>query len=442
MTERSSSHKSEGRQSSTGQSVHSTRLNSLGYEANRPSMPIANSSGPPPGLFILGPLPSIIRCWLDTDFSTGSLLYAAVCTGSCRSVISSKMATQLGLNGQTDGQEGDLKVKIQVYLPEATIQQRSYSRSNSPIPQLPSLAVEFFVLPMSDVAENTIQVFLGSDILRARSADLLFSQDRLSLLDDDRNTLMVPLVRPENPLIFQNLLTISRPIQGYNVGIDHRVGDSPGSVKNLQRDAQRPESKKGKLHQMSHSPIQAPPGQDSMYTDRRSDLGDKENVQSKSQDFLDDNAVSESFTDGTTPDTPSKPENGNIWGSWRRDSAQNSRPDSTFSSVASSSGYQRPGRGRGMKVLKPTRSSTSSRSFSSVQAPTSIDVTTTQPSEVERNSRASELPRSTAGRSMSTEIKAPLQLVTNNGRSTNPVGGASAFGWLNSSQKQASTAIE
>ena len=144
MTERSSSHKSEGRQSST----HSARASSFGIES-RPlsaTVPPFVPLGPPPGLFILGPVPSIIRCWLTTQFTNESLLYAAVSTASYKSALDLDLISCLGYEDQitTDATTGQRVIKIPVYLPEATIQTAS-SRSSSPAPSLPTITTSFVV---------------------------------------------------------------------------------------------------------------------------------------------------------------------------------------------------------------------------------------------------------------------------------------------------------
>ena len=204
MTERSSSHRSEGRQSST----HSARASSFGFESRPLSATVAPfvPLGPPPGLFILGPVPSIIRCWLDTNFSNETLLYAVVCTGSYKSTVDFGLISRLGYQDQiTTDREGQRVIKLPVYLPEATIQQSS-ARSISPAPTLPTLTT-MFVVPDTQCKEDAIQIFIGCDVLRTRNADIHFSLDRLTLFDDDRNKLSVPLVRPENAVLFQNLQT-------------------------------------------------------------------------------------------------------------------------------------------------------------------------------------------------------------------------------------------
>ncbi|KAF1808253.1 UCH-domain-containing protein [Eremomyces bilateralis CBS 781.70] len=223
MIERTYSHKSDGRQSSAGHSVHSLasgRANSMGLETS--AFGLSNPSpvetpGLSPGLFILGSVPSIIRCWLNTNFKHDSLLYAAICTGSYTSFLDVRIIDRLQFRSQiTADDEGNQKLKLAVYLPEAITHPAS-SRSSSPVPQLPSLTVEFTVVDIAGANENpkAIQIFLGSDILRAHNADVLFSTNTLILFDDDRTKLSVPLVRPEDDRTFKSLFTSS--------GIGHRI---------------------------------------------------------------------------------------------------------------------------------------------------------------------------------------------------------------------------
>ena len=450
LTERSSSHKSDGRQSSAGQSVHSVpsaRANSFGFESRPLSATVAPfvPLGPPPGLFILGPVPSIVRCWLTTNFSNDSLLYAAVCTASYKSVLSRSLVSQLGFEDQmTKDRDGQQILKIPVYLPEATIQQSS-SRSNSPAPQLPTITVDF-VVQDSRCDLNAMQIFLGCDVLRARSADIQFSLDRLTIFDDDRNKLSMPLVRPENARLFQTLATRNyeadeqhpsthdiispKSLEQHALNQNHTAaGDN---VKQSQADAEQhghfAESSTGTPLTSSSSVIVE---------------GRKPSIdQETSEDQLSLSQTSESLTNGTTPDTPTRADNGSIWGSWRRDSIQNGRSEATSS--ISTSGYQRAGRGRGMKVLKPARLNTS-RSTSAAQPPVGFDALPSRSSDAsKRNGQGSDVEgqenRASAveRKSFSSEVKTPVQSATPKSRSANPVGGASAFGWLNANQQKPS----
>ena len=456
MTERSSSHKSEGRQSSAGQSAHSTRLNSLGIEPRQPVLPATTPPGPPPGLFILGPLPSIIRCWLDTNFSNETLLYAAVCTGSSRSILGSSLVHRLGLRDQVVDLNGKRTLRVQVYLPEATIQQSS-ARSASPAPHLPTLAVDFWVNEMSGHGES-IQIVLGSDVLRAKNADVLFSQALLTIFDDDRNKLAIPLVRPENAAVFQGLITSNGSRVSTKEDEDEKIVDTTESnLKSERNHIGRSNNLSNETHTEAnsmetpdniYSPMATSTKQPSVIGEGRTPIVNHENGHSGLAAQLEGNGKdSDSSVNGNTPDTPTKGEAGGMWGSWRRDSTQNSRPDSSFSSVASSSGYQRAVRGRGMKVLKPSRSNAASRSTSAAQTPTGSDAVPPRISENGTRSSVSggadqvDAPTALSRASFSSDSKSPLHPLTNKTRSSNPIGGASAFGWLNASQNKQHSAV-
>ncbi|PNS19567.1 hypothetical protein CAC42_7411 [Sphaceloma murrayae] len=227
MSERTSSHKSDGRASSVHsiRSGASGRANSLnldtGFSFGDSARSPVDTPGLAPGLFLLGSVPAIIRCWMNHTFRHDALLYAAVCTGSHRSFLDRRLVDKLGytsrINIATSGQQ---TVVLPVYLPEAVPHPTS-SRSGSPAPQLPTLTVTFTVVPTpsSEIAEaKGIQIILGSDTLRVHNADVLFSSNNLSLFDDDRNKISIPLVRPEDERTFNVLRTtasegISSPTQ-------------------------------------------------------------------------------------------------------------------------------------------------------------------------------------------------------------------------------------
>ncbi|KAL8834830.1 MAG: hypothetical protein Q9170_003572 [Blastenia crenularia] len=458
LTERSSSHKSDGRQSSAGQSAHSARASSFVFESRPLSAtvpPFVPSVGPPPGLFILGPVPSIIRCWLDTNFSNDSLLYAAVCSGSYKSTIASAMVERLGVSDQVyTSRDGHQSIKIPVYLPEATVQHSS-SRSNSPAPQLPTLTVQFAVRSFAPESHG-IQVFLGCDVLRARNADIHFSLDRLTLLDDERNKLSVPLVRPENATVFQSLRTMNAedfiPVEDppkkeqekVERSIDRLIADELGEVPNRplfrSKGSVEPSETNNQVTS-TESPVLSSI-KPSVIGQGRKSIGEASTSGRPSAPKADVEARDvESLANGSTPDTPTKSDSGNIWGSWRRDSAQGVRPDPLSSSTSSSSGYQRAGRGRGMKVLKPARLNTS-RASSVAQPSSGLDATPSRFNEVGKwpspsTANENQDPRNAAAdRRFSGGAKSPLASTTGKPNKSNPVGGASAFGWLNSAQQK------
>ena len=466
MTERSSSHKSDGRQSSAGQSVHSVqsaRANSFGLES-RPlsaTVPAFVPLGPPPGLFILGPVPSIIRCWLTTNFSNETLLYAAICSASYKSVLDAGLVSQLGIQDDvTENRDGERILKLPVYLPEATIQQSS-SRSASPAPQLPTMTVEFVIQELHSDSNN-MQIFLGCDTLRARSADIQFSLDRVTLFDDDRNKLSVPLVRPENSKLFQNLFTTtiratdnnaSRPLALENLDSElvTTIGSTnagAGDPAQTLSDSSIADSTEGTKERVS-TPATAIP---SVIGKGRKNSVDPLSTEDRTPTTTTsrDTRNSEVLTNGTAPDTPTKTEPGNIWGSWRRDGTQNGNADS--SSTTTTSGYQRAGRGgggRGMKVLKPARLNTS-RAASAAQGPVGFDAApsrfgdTTRRSSLATPVEGTETIKPVAERKpISGDAKPQPLSATSKSRPSNPIGGASAFGWLNTGEsKPAPTSAE
>lgn len=468
MTERSSSHKSDGRQSSAGQSVHSiqsARASSFGLES-RPlsaTVPAFVPLGPPPGLFILGPVPSIIRCWLTSNFSNETLLYATVCTASYRSTLDAGLASKLGFHDEiSERPDGERIVKLPVYLPEATIQQSS-SRSASPAPQLPTMTVEFVVQDLHADSDN-MQIFLGCDTLRARSADIQFSLDRLTLFDDDRNKLSVPLVRPENAKLFQTLLTTNARSSGFNSpkssalenqnpelraanGTHSESAGEAGQIPSQSPTANRTDSFRDSVATLTAS------ASSSIFEARKNSvdlLASEERTPTTTTTTSTDTRGSEVLTNGTIPDTPTRTESGNIWGSWRRGSIQNGKADSSSSTITS--GYQRAGRGgggRGMKVLKPARLNTA-RATSATQGPVGFDAAPSRFGDTARRSsqatpvESSEISRSgVERRSFSGDPKPQPLSATSKARPSNPIGGASAFGWLNAGEsKPASTQAE
>jgi hypothetical protein len=107
MMERSLSHKSDGRHSSAGHSVHSHhsvasgRASSIGLDTNFATGDEDDDDssfdmpGLPASVYVLGTVPSIVRCWLTTDYAHGTLLYADICTGSQKSTIDYSLVKEL-----------------------------------------------------------------------------------------------------------------------------------------------------------------------------------------------------------------------------------------------------------------------------------------------------------------------------------------------------------
>ncbi|KAI9823536.1 MAG: hypothetical protein M1819_001337 [Sarea resinae] len=503
MTERSSSYKSEGKQSSAGQSAHSThsahsvhsaRTNSLGIDTGyrdlleqRVTSPI-ESLGPPPGLFILGPVPSIIRCWLDTQFSNETLLYAAVCTGSYTSFLDRRTIARLQLEDQIiRSQSGEEKIKVPVYLPEAIVQQ-PLSRSSSPAaPPLPTLTIDFTVIDHGCIPDESkaIQIFIGSDVLRFHNADILFSQSTITMFDDDRKRLSVPLVRPEDDGMFKNLCTVN--LNPHHIGRD-------ATRSSWQRREQEQTPRDGSVNGSStlnaekqdpaiKSPMPINPSSPSITENWRKPTigqGSRQSSVSFSSPNEERDTASEPrkpasiSAESTNTDNDStaatsalrQPSSSGIWGSWRRDnpsSTQESPIKADSTTPTNPTGYQRAPRPRGMKVLKPARSTTttstatasfSSHSFSQPNGgPQSSDPLArrraqlpgldtadhpSSPYQVEAT-RSAPIDTGVVGSPSSAGAVAgasstgarELANATNKPRSANPVGGASAFAWLN-----------
>jgi ubiquitin carboxyl-terminal hydrolase 4/11/15 len=432
MSERSYSHKSDGRQSSAGHSVHSMasgRANSLtSFGPTTPDAP-----GLAPGLFILGSVPAIIRCWLNTDFKHDTLLYAAVCSGSYTSYLDVQMIEHLGFQDQVvRGDDGIRKINLSVYLPEAVPVSAS-SRSNSPAPQLPSVGVDFTIIEEHNAQVNpkAIQIFLGSDMLRAHNADLLFSSSQLTLYDDDHSKLQIPLVRPEDDRAFKSLHISggARTATAPHTTTDavpvspqpNTMGDSFSGSR-----AREPYSLIGKGDNMGT----APNSDDGGSSGRRS-LEQRPHLGLSTSSRSDTREAPESSTTSGAPRSGASPA---IWSNWRRDQNEKTNTGSldwanVDKTSSSNPSYQR--RDTGIKVLKPSKPArTMSRSDSSpVTGQSRFFDDGKRRGEADTTSGAAppQVKRTVSGEKGKENVPTPSKP-----RSANPVGGASAFAWLNS----------
>ncbi|TVY48435.1 Isoamyl acetate-hydrolyzing esterase-like protein [Lachnellula occidentalis] len=467
MMERSLSHKSDGRHSSAGHSVHSMhsvpsgRTSSLGLDTNfiigdqDDDSPL-DIPDPPPGLFILGPVPSIIRCWLTTNFSHSALLYADICTGSQRSVLDFSLVKELGLLDQIQKDPtGRHTIRLPIYLPEAIITHPS-SSSHSPAPQLPTLTVDFEIVGLAQRnysdRKNHIRVFVGSDTLRSHNADILFSQNLMTLYGDDRNKLSVPFVRPEDEATFKNLCTANILPERNELKATAASFTPTESKPKVEVAHDTPSALSNKIQPMDPSqrdPLSAstvePRSPFTPISTSESNAPDQaSSVKAENHPSnLSDSEKSHRTESAATEPDPRYSSDSNrresapgIWGSWRQGSnnvAENSKEAET------TSGYQRATRGgRSMKVLKP-----SSKTISSATAPTrSISRTGTpyEPpaqGEIRRERQVEKVPLRWESKRIG------LENIPKVPRSENPVGGASAFAWMNpASSKKTSTTAE
>lgn len=402
LTERSLSHRSDGRQSSSGHSHHSARTNSLGLDTSSRMMGSSFSSSPlipPPGLFLLGPAPCIIRCWLTTTFSNDSLLYAAVCSGSYVSSLGTSMIRKFGLEDLVMHENDQQYIKLPLYLPEASVHQSS-SRSGSPTPQLPSLNIRFLVRE-TDFSDDCIQIILGSDVLRSHNADILFSQDKIVMVDEDHNRISIPIVRPEKDSMFKSLVTV--PLQ-----TEPHASNEPNSIGVINKPTTTVPKQTTSAPTSAHASVSEA---DEAHGPR---LPDADPVEAPSTSATSTESAS------TAPSTKQENAGVGIWGSWRRDSKLD--PNAAGGAAGKAS------RGRTMKVLRPSK--TPNRpSSGSTSAPTSATMDHAEDSAPHLPTDSTRYVPPAGDENRSSKFFAP-----------NPVGGASAFGWLNSGQPAGRTA--
>ena len=460
MNDRTPSHKSDGRASSAHsiRSAASGRANSLNLETASYGHGDSNRSpldtpGLAPGLLLLGSVPAIIRCWMNTNFKHDALLYAAVCTGSYRSYLDLRLIQKLGFEDSiTTSLNGVRTVQLPVYFPEAVPHPAS-SRSSSPVPQLPTLTVDFQVVEgsASDVDSKAIQIFLGSDTLRAHNADVLFSSNSMTLFDDDRSKLSIPLVRPENEATFKSLYITSASVQSATQPekLELPVKEQPylnglgqgSSAASLSSTAASPPPGKyrppGAIAAEAGTAESARAGAGS---DSDARPGSRQsNASRPSLSLLNTRAEGgEQPADNGSQTTPlrsgSSPA---IWSNWRRDGTSASANPS--SSQPSSLDWASKGRNpsAGKITLKPK---SASRTFSTSLAGTGAIAS---PSDgrsrfFDEGRRRSDAPPAAADDAKK-ENQPPVgssaaAAATGAGPKTksNPIGGASAFSWLNS----------
>lgn len=386
LLERTFSHQSDGRLSSSGHSHHSARTNSLRLNTTRllGATPIESPLIPPPGLFLLGPVPSIIRCWLTDHFTNGSLLYAAVCSGSYVSTLGLSMIREFGLENMIVRECDVQYIKLPLYLPEALIHPSS-SRPGTPTHQVPAVTVRF-VVRETEVGDNSIQIIIGSDVMRAHNADILFSQDKLIMVDDEHNRVSIPLVRPENDAVFKSLCTCpGTPNSGDILGPPTNGNPSVGVIGRPANVQQKP---------VSVPPSTRLPGSENS-DPHKSNLHNPQthaHISAETRPAVANPATSE----------PTKTEDMPSWaGSWRRDAKKSTKTS------------QKPADKREMKVFRTGKSSSHANTTTSASAPGSA---TTE--QADRSS----LPLTSSHHSATPSDKHGT---------LNPVGDASAFGWLN-----------
>lgn len=331
---------------------------------------------PPPGLFYLGSVPSIIRCWLNTNFTQSTLVFAVVCTGSQKSTVDCSLVKELDLTANVRRDpDGAYRISLPVYLAEARVTQ-SNSRSPSPAPQLPSISATFEVLgtdqPERADARKTIRLFIGSDTLRMHSADLLLSRNLMTLYGNDRDKLSVPFVRPDDDAFFKHLITtnvIAEPPR-LNAAAPEFVASDKSSIPAAAHDAGAvaPPSHNAEddshvllspaASHVSHAEKTVPP---STTSENGSDGGKPAEARAS------ETAPSGKESGSTSGEPAARRESSTaIWGPWRQGTSANGGDGGKESGPLS--GYQPASRGsRSMKVLKPSKSGGVSSASSSAR---------------------------------------------------------------------------
>jgi len=469
MMERSMSHKSDGRHSSAGHSVHSIhshhsvasgRGSSLGLDTTftpggqEEDSPVGIPE-PPPSFFILGSVPSIIRCWLTPSFSHDTLLYADICTGSQKSVVEYSLIKELDLVDDIHRDlDGVSRIRLHVYLTEATA---SHSNSRA-TPQMPSLGCTFEVAGMDQPemadAKKVIRIFIGSETLREHSADILFSQNRMTLYSSEREKLSIPFVRPEDQGTFKNIRTMFIYAEKPKLNATARpfvLGESKTQLTN-----KSPESVQAKISrdEQELAEVSTPISEQASQLAGTGDTSVVSESSGENERFPKENGVSEQVgskdrdiqsqaADAAGDGTRHASGAGSIWNSWRGAAANGT--DQKEGGLLS--GYQPAGRGRNMKVLKPLKSASSSSTrtgaaYEPAPAPRSSG-------ELRRKSQTTadggtsstvrwEAKRTSIGAldTKAVPINREVRSVSSTPRtSNNPVGGASAFSWMTPSNK-------
>jgi len=486
MMERSLSHKSDGRHSSAGHSVHSMhsnisgRASSLGLDTNfvigghEDDSPL-DIPEPPPGLFVMGSAPSIIRCWLTPNYTSDSLLYAVVCTGSQKSTVEYSLVKDLDLtNNIHRDMDGAHRITLPVFLAEARVTQ-SNSRSTSPAPQLPSITCSFEVTGLDQQdppgSNKAIRVFIGSHTLRMHSADLLLSQNSMTLYGSDRDKLSVPFVRPEDDAVFKNLTTTNivpgRPrlnaaapefVSGEKSGKSSR-----GAEESITSGLEPGENGSDGLMSPASRPGEPEKAVPTCTTSESGGESEKQGPEAPTPDAS-SGRESHGLADGSRREPSSV-----IRAPWRQ-TAMGLGPDSGSRENTPLSGYQPATRARNMKVLRPTKSSGSSSSKtgagyepaparrSSGELRRRTQGESTQQSST--NSSASSWGNSKRSMSTSTSstfgsfggvgdgrLQSPATSLHDAGKQSsvprpanNPLGSASAFSWIVSNKSKTPTA--
>jgi len=318
-----------------------------------------------------------------------------------------------------------------------------------------------------DRQKNGIRVFIGSDTLRAHNADILFSQNLMTIYGDDRNKLSVPFARPEDEHVFKNLCTVN--VQSEKIELKAtapsftptetkaksevtaaavssaltREGDRKEPLKVSVSGQQPTAMTEHPLSPLGDEPVMKPTSLNQTIETNSEVSGPNGNMSDSEK--IPDSAISVETSEAmSSADSSRRESSGGIWGSWRQGTASNGSDNGE-----STSGYQKATRGgRNMKVLKPSKSmgvaaaTVPSRSSSTARTGAAYEPAPSRASgELRRKSQVSgaeNIPlRWESKKPAAEEPKIPRTIATIP-RSSNPIGGASAFAWMNPGKPKAS----
>jgi len=464
--ERSYSHKSDGRHSSAGHSVHSMhsgisgRTSSLGLDntfviGGHEDDSALDMPEPPPVLYILGSPPSIIRCWLTTNFTSGGLLYAVVCTGSQKSTVEYSLLRELDLTNNIHRDvDGAHRITLPVFLAEARVTQ-SNSRSASPAPHLPSITASFEVTGMdqqeSPDSRKAIRVFIGSHTLRMHGADILLSRNLMTLYGSDRDKLSIPFVRPEDDAVFKNLTTanmLSSKPKLNAAAPEFVAGDK--SVNGSVQDSKEHGTSVSKSVDSGSEGMLSPTAPSSQPVKTATTSAASESG-GESEKHAAEHAAPLASEKGPT-ESSRRESSSAIRTPWRQTAAALGDGSTPLS------GYQPAARPRNMKVLKPTKSSggSSTRTGAAYEPAPAPRSSTEQRRKTQAEGGPAAVGWGNSKRSVSVSALTSLggeAKQTANGQETatkgvaapskdNPLGSASAFSWIAPTKPKAPAAAD
>jgi len=428
--------------------------------------------------------PTVIRCWLGMDCSYDSILFALICTGSSKSWIDASLVARCGFKDKIWTEDGEKRISLSLFLGSASVPTESISSHTT----LPRLKIEFTVLQSPERPHNQklVQIVLGSDILSAIKADVLFSKRQLTFVVRDGQKVYVDFepdahsfdifdTTPHGPHVHTgNILhktDQARTVDGHPLDVGNGHGDRDlVEHKNVPKDNHTHTSAEAEatLTPVLPSPMNEEkstvetvlpsPRTDSIAPLTRSvsshddlqgvihsnaDLPSALDTSTIRQSVERTKSAGEGIIKGPYAAAASKAlsgTGGNTWDSWRKSDANPTSLAGIAATAGNASNSPKGGNvigeqvqrraSRSMKVLRPSTSKTSAAA-----TPTPVQMAFLS-SMVDENTKAScsmnEFSLNTAtktARSSSLETPRPIGH-TKSRPSTNVVGGATAFKWM------------